>query len=74
MVLNEQRAFATLAVINWAKQAQQAIADEDYEIPKTAQLDELQTFVGSKNTSSGFGLPSTAVNQVSSNESVATEV
>ena len=61
-------------VINWVKQAQKAIAEEDYEIPETTQLDELQTFVGSKKTSSGFGLPSTAINQVFSNGSVATEV
>jgi len=53
-------------VINWVKQAQQAIPDENYEIPETAQLDELQTFVGSKKTRSGSGLPSTAIKQVSS--------
>jgi transposase-like protein len=44
-------------VINWVKQADQALPDEDYEIPETAQVDELQTFVGSKKSKSGFGLP-----------------
>ena len=42
-------------VINWVKQAASQIPDENYEIPETAQLDELQTFVGSKKTRSGFG-------------------
>lgn len=37
-------------VINWVKQAEALLPDgEDYEIPETAQLEELQTFVGSKN-------------------------
>ena len=40
-------------VINWVKQAASQIPDENYEIPETAQLDELQTFVGSKKTRSG---------------------
>jgi hypothetical protein len=44
-------------VINWVKQANQALPDEDYEIPETAQVDELQTFVGSKKSKSGLGLP-----------------
>ena len=35
-------------VINWVKLADQAIPDEDYNIPETTQVDELQTFVGSK--------------------------
>ncbi len=42
-------------VINWVKQAFQKIPEENYEIPQTAQLDELQTFVGSKKTKFGFG-------------------
>lgn len=38
-------------VINWVKQAEQALPEaENYEIPETVQLDELQTFVGSKKT------------------------
>lgn len=37
-------------VINWVKEASSQIPDENYEIPETAQLDELQTFVGSKKT------------------------
>ena len=46
-------------VINWVKQASQTLPHEDYEIPETAQIDELQTFVGSKKSKSGFGSPST---------------
>jgi transposase-like protein len=42
-------------VINWVKQTSQMLPDEDYEIPETTQVDELQTFVGSKKTKSGFG-------------------
>jgi len=44
-------------VLNWVKQADQALPDEDDEIPETAQVDELQTFVSSKKSKSGFGLP-----------------
>lgn len=44
-------------VINWVKLANQALPDENYEIPETAQVDELQTFVGSKKSKSGLGLP-----------------
>jgi hypothetical protein len=36
------------SVINWVRQAGAAIPDENYEIPETAQLDELETFVGQK--------------------------
>jgi len=43
------------SVINWVRQAEAEIADENYEIPETAQLDELQTFVGSKKTRFGSG-------------------
>jgi hypothetical protein len=35
-------------VINWVRQAAAAIPEENYEIPETAQLDELETFVGQK--------------------------
>ncbi len=41
--------------INWVRQAEAAIPDEDYEIPETAQIDEVQTFASSKETSSGCG-------------------
>jgi len=34
------------SVINWVRQAAAAIPDENYERPETAQLDELETFVG----------------------------
>lgn len=43
------------SVLNWVRQAEAAIPDENYEIPETAQVDELQTFVGVKKTSSGSG-------------------
>lgn len=36
------------SVLNWVRQAADTIPDENYEIPETAQIDELQTFVGSK--------------------------
>ncbi len=43
------------SLINWVRQAEAKIALENYEIPETALLDELQTFVGSKKTKSGSG-------------------
>lgn len=36
------------SVINWVREAEAAIPDENYEIPETAQIQELQTFVGLK--------------------------
>ena len=42
-------------VINWVKQAASQVPEENYEIPETSQLDELQTFVGSKKTKFGSG-------------------
>lgn len=36
------------SVINWVRQAAAAIPAENYEIPETAQLDELEAFVGQK--------------------------
>jgi transposase-like protein len=33
------------SVINWVHQAAEAIPEQNYEIPQTAQIDELQTFV-----------------------------
>jgi len=44
------------SVINWVREAEAIIADENYELPETAQIDELQTFVGSKKTRSGSGV------------------
>jgi transposase-like protein len=46
------------SVINWVRQAAEAIPDTDYDIPETAQIDELQTFVGSKKTKYGCGVSS----------------
>lgn len=42
-------------IINWVKQTSLQIPEENYEIPETCQLDELQTFVGSKKTKFGSG-------------------
>ncbi len=42
------QALITGSVINWVRQASAAIPDTNYEIPETTQVDELQTFVGSK--------------------------
>jgi transposase-like protein len=44
------------SVINWVRQAAEAIPDENHEIPETAQIDELQTFVGQKKTKFGSGV------------------
>ena len=43
------------SVINSVRQADAKIADENEEIPETALVDELQTFLGSKKTKSGCG-------------------
>ena len=43
------------SVINWVRQAAEAIPAQNYEIPETAQIDELQTFVGHKKTKFGSG-------------------
>lgn len=54
-------------VINWVKQAQSLLPNnENYEIPETAQLDELQTFIGSKKTKFGSGAQSIAIKRASS--------
>ena len=42
-------------VLNWVRLAEAQICDDNYEIPETAQIDELQTFIGSKKTKFGFG-------------------
>ena len=41
------------SVLNWVRQAEASISDEDYEIPETAQSDELQTLVGHQKTKFG---------------------
>ncbi len=43
------------SVLNWVRQAETVLTDEDYELSETTQIDELQTFVGSKKTRSGSG-------------------
>ena len=55
------------SVLNWVRQAAAAIPDENYEIPETAQLDELETFVSQKKTKSGCGQSSTPNIPASSN-------
>lgn len=42
-------------VINWVREILSQIPEDNYEIPETVQLDELQTFVGSKKTKFGSG-------------------
>ena len=44
-------------VINWVRQAGECLPDvyDPDEVPNVGELDELQTFVGSKKTSSGSG-------------------
>jgi len=46
------------SVINWVKQVAQQLPDapEDSEIPAIAQVDELESFVGSKKTRRGTRL------------------
>ena len=54
--LRELLVFPITSVLNWVGQAQAQIPDENYEIPvgeakrqlQTAQIDELQTLIGSK--------------------------
>ena len=44
-------------VINWVRQAGESLPDayDPDETPEVGELDELQTFVGSKKTKSGSG-------------------
>ena len=44
-------------IINWVKQIGELLPDsyEPEQIPQVGELDELETFVGSKKTKSGFG-------------------
>jgi transposase-like protein len=46
-------------VVYWVKQIGQRLpdADDPEEVPQVGELDELETFVGSKKTKSGCGLP-----------------
>ena len=54
-------------VLKWVQQVGDLLPDayDPYEIPEVGELDELQTFVGSKKTKSGYGPPSTTSNPVS---------
>ena len=44
-------------IIHWVKQLGQQLPDAPQleEIPEVTELDELETFVGSKKTKSGYG-------------------
>lgn len=53
--LSVQQEVCHNTVINWVKQVSSRITEENYAIPETCQVDELQTFVGSKKTRFGFG-------------------
>lgn len=52
-------------VIQWVKQIGKQLRDvpESQMVPALAQIDELQTFVGSKKNNSGSGVQSTAPKQ-----------
>lgn len=54
-------------LLHWVRQVAIALPDapESAEIPEIAQVDELQTFVGSKKTNFGYGQPSISTRQVS---------
>jgi len=54
-------------VITWVKQVGERLPDAyaPDEIPEVGELDELQTFVGSKKTNSGSGRPLTISNRAS---------
>ena len=54
-------------VIAWVKEIGECLPDayDPDEIPEVGELDELQTFVGSKKTKSGFGQPLTTSKQAS---------
>jgi hypothetical protein len=56
--LNAVRSVSHNTVIQWVKQAgkQLRAVPESQMIPALAQIDQLQTFVGSKQTKSGSGL------------------
>lgn len=53
------------SVIHWVREFEAAIEEENYDIPETAQIDELQTFIGSKKTKFGCGQSSTRKQRVS---------
>ena len=42
-------------VLNWVRLAEAQIPNDDYEIPETDQIDELQTLESSKKTKFGSG-------------------
>ena len=52
-------------VINWVKEAGNILPEqpETEEIPEVTQIDELETFVGSKKIKFGYGQPSITVFQ-----------
>ncbi len=54
-------------VIYWVKKVGENLADayKPNTIPEVGELDELETFVGSKKTKSGFGLRLTTSNEAS---------
>ncbi len=53
-------------IIRWVMAVGQQLPDayDPEDIPSVGELDELQTFVGSKKTKSGFGQQLTTFNQV----------
>jgi hypothetical protein len=61
---SKRRAYTT--IINWVKQVGKLLpsAYDSEIIPEVGELDELQTFVGSKKTKSGCGQQYTTLDQV----------
>lgn len=52
-------------IVHWVKQLGQQLPDVPLaaEMPEVAELDELETFVGSKKTKFGYGQPSITLTQ-----------
>ncbi len=65
--LKESQVYTTLSVIYWVKLVGENLpdAEEPDSIPQVSELDELETFVGSKKTKFGFGLRLTTSNEAS---------
>ncbi len=49
--LRESPVFPITSMLNWVRLAEAQIPDDNYEIPETAQIDQLHTFIGSKKQS-----------------------
>lgn len=65
--LKESQVYTTQSVIHWVKKVGENLPDayKPDSIPQVGELDELETFVGSKKPKSGFGLRLTTSNEAS---------